>query len=109
MIERVSHCVRNSLCPLLEFLIAAARSCDVLLRHTVASHGSPLVVVASEPDLCQVLELMVACNHFRDKVAVIVDDRHLLRTLVIKFAGEIIREHEIVVNERLALDQTFKF
>ena len=83
VVERVSHGIRHGLGPFLEFLIAAACACDELFRHTVASHSPPLVVVSTEPYLCEVLELVVVCNHLRHEVAVVVDDRHVLCALVV--------------------------
>ena len=109
VVERVPHCIRDCLCPFFELLIAAAVTCDEFFRHTVASHRSPFVMVSSQPYLSQVLELVVVCDHFRYEMAVVVDDRHLLCTLMIKFAGEFICKHEIVVDERLAFGQAFKF
>ena len=101
VVQRVTHGIRDCLGPFLELLVAAAAAGDELLRDTVPSHCTPLVVVSSKPDLGQVLETVVAGYLLRLEVAVIVDDRHLLRTLMVELAGIAIGEHEIVVDELL--------
>ena len=108
VIQWISHCIRHCLSPFLEFFVAVAASCDEFLRNAVTSHCSPLVVVASKPHFSQVSELIVVRNHLRNQVTVVVDDRHLFCALMVEFAGEIICEHEIVIDERLAACQAFK-
>ena len=99
VIERIPHGVRHCLRPFLEFLIAVASAGYELFRYTVSAHRSPLVVVSSEPYFSEVLELMVICNHLWHEVAVVVDDRHLLCTLVIELTREVVGEHKVFVDE----------
>ena len=52
------------------------------------------------------MELVVLCYHFRYEVAVIVDDRHFLCALVIQFAGIVVCEHEVLIDE-FPVDKAF--
>ena len=99
MIERITHCIRHCLSPFLKLCISVCLACDEFLRHSVATHRSPLVMVTSEPDLCKVCKLIVVCYHLRYKMAVIVYDRLILRTLMIKLTRIIVGEHEVVVDK----------
>jgi hypothetical protein len=56
-------------------------------------------MIAAEPELGEVGELMILCDQLRRKVAVIVEDRLVLGVAVIKFAGLFRREEEILVDE----------
>ena len=109
VVERVSHCIWNSLRPLLELLVAVTSSGDEFFRNTVATHSSPFIMVTSEPHLGKVSELIVVSYHLRHKVAVIVDDRHLLCALVIELASIIIGEHEVVIDKRFPVHLTICF
>ena len=106
VVKRIPHCVRNSLCPLLEFLVTASRACDEFFRHSVPSHCSPLVVVPAKPYFCKILELVVIRDHLWNEVAVVVDDRHLFCALMIQLAGVIVGQHEVVIDERLFAHET---
>ncbi len=99
VIERVTHSIRHCFRPFFKFFIAAAPSGYIFLRNTVASHRAPLVMVAPEPYFSQIPELMVVCDHLGDKMAVIVYNRHFLRTPVIKFTGIVIGQHKVIIDE----------
>ena len=101
VIKRISHGIRNGFRPFFELFIAPAWSRDEFFRDAVASQSSPFVVVTSKPYFCKVLELIVVSYHLRIEVAVVVYDRHMLSTFVIEFAGIFIRQHEVIVDERL--------
>ncbi len=88
VVERVAHRVRHGLRPLLESLPGAVLPAgEIVLRHAVGPHRPPLVVVSvvpvDEPELRDVAELDVLRDLLRHKMAVIVDDRHLLGVPVI--------------------------
>ena len=67
-----------------EFLPVAGVAGDVFLRHAGAAHQTPLVVVPAQPNLGNVFIPDVLINLPGAQVAVIVDNRLLLRRLVIK-------------------------
>ena len=95
VIKRVPHRVWDSLRPFLEFLVAAAVSCYVFLQNSVASERSPFVVVSTQPQLSDVAELIVVGDHLRLQVAVIVNDRQLLRKIVIQALRGFGAKHEV--------------
>lgn len=99
MIKGIAHRVRHGLSPLAELLEGGTGAGDVLLRHTVAAHGPPLVMVASEPEFRDVAELVVLGNHLGYQMAVIIYNRQFLSTFVIKFLSCAIAEHEVFVDK----------
>ena len=56
-------------------------------------------MVSSEPYFSKILEPVVSGNHFRDKMTVVVDDRHLFGTFMIEFTCTVIVEHEVIIDE----------
>ena len=104
VVQRVPHRVRNGLSPLLEGLpggvLAAGK---IVLGNAVRTHRAPLVMVAvvtvHQPELGDVAELDVLGDLLRHEVAVVVDDGHFRRVLVVELAGGLRLEHEVVVDE----------
>ena len=85
MIQRIAEGIWHSLSPFLEFLpIRCVCTGAVFFIYAVCSHCTPLVMVASKPQLSNALELVVLSNHFRNKVTMIIDDRHFSRMIVEK-------------------------
>ena len=104
VVERVPHGVGNSLRPFLECLPGGfGSSCEIFFRHAVSPHRAPLVMVTvvaiHKPELGDVLELDVLGYLPWDKVAMVVDDWHFRRMLMIQHVRSIIAEHESVINE----------
>ena len=100
VIERVAKRVRHGLRPFLEFFPGAAVAGDVFFGNAVSAHRAPLVVVSPEPYFGDVGELVVFRYHLGIQMAMIIDDGHAFRTLVIQFAGGIATKHEVFVDER---------
>src|SRR5438067_2734499 len=84
VIQRISECVRDGARPRQEFLIRVCIASAVPLRHTVSAHGAPLVVIALEPNLCEIAKAMVISDVLRGKMAVIIEDRLFGRKLPVK-------------------------
>ncbi len=76
---------------------------DVLLIGAVGAKQTPLVVIARavvvEPDLGEVLEVLVLVDLLRIEVAVVVDDRHLLRMIVEEPLGPVRRQQKVIVQQ----------
>ena len=88
VVERVAHRIGNRLGPLLELLpVGRVLTRAVTLIDTVRTHGTPLIVVTLEPNLREVVELMVRSHILGNQVAVVVDNRHLGRMLMIETLG----------------------
>ena len=83
----------------LPLLQPGAVAAAVLVVHAVGEHHAPLVVVAAEHELADVGELVVLRNLCRRDVAVIVEDRHVLRILMIQLLRHVIFEQEIRVHK----------
>ena len=76
VIKRVAHGVRHCFDPFFVlFPVRSIFSRAVFLVNSVGAHRTPFVVVALEPDLPQVVELMVIRNVFRIQMAVVIDNR----------------------------------
>ena len=76
--DRVTHATAQSLGPLLELLASRGIAGDEALVDAVGAHQAPLVVVAAQPDLGDVLEALVIPDLLGRDVAVVVDDGHAL-------------------------------
>ena len=60
MVERVTHCIRNGLGPLLKLLpIGCILACTIALIYAIGTHCAPLVVVTLEPNLRQVVKSVI--------------------------------------------------
>ena len=100
VVERVAESIRNGLRPFLKFLpVGGVLTGAETLIHSVGTHSAPFVVVAHEPDLCDGFETFVLGNHLRNKVAVIIDNRHFSRMIVIQFLCGLCLQQEIFVHE----------
>ena len=100
MIEGISDKVGHCLCKFHKlFVIVTAITCDKLLRSTVCSYLSPFIVVTSKEKLKSILEILVLRNHFGNKVAMIVDNRHILCIIVVKLFRCFVFKHKIVVDK----------
>ena len=100
MIKRISDEVRHSLCKFVEFLvITSAVSRDKLFGSAISSDLSPFIMVTAKEKFKSILELLIFRNHLGYEMAVIVDDRHFLCIIVIKFLCCLGFEHKIVVNK----------
>ena len=100
MVERVAHGVGNRLGPLLELLpVGGLLAGAVFLVDAVGTHGAPFVVVAFEPDFRQVVETVVLCDIAGNEVAMVVDNRHFGRVLVVEALGCRGLQQEVVVVE----------
>ena len=100
VVQRIPHRIRNRFGPLPELLVIASGAGYILFRNAVGPHRAPFIMVAAEPCLGNTAETVVAGDHFRIEMTVIVDDRHLRSIPVIEFDGRIGRQHEIFSYER---------
>ena len=83
----------------LEFLLEGGLAGDVLLGHAAGAHHPPLVVVAGQPGLANVGELLVLVNLLGIQVAVVVEDGHALGILMIEPAGRLAVEQKVIGDE----------
>ena len=101
VVERVAERLGHRARPGLELVEVRRVPGAVLLRDAVRAHRPPLVVVALEPDLGDRAEAVVGRHQLRREVAVVVDDRQVLRRAVVELARRLGLEQEVVVEEGL--------
>ncbi|CDA21378.1 unknown [Bacteroides sp. CAG:144] len=84
VIQWVAHGVRNGFRPFFEFFpVGGIFARAVTFVYTVGTHGTPFVMVSAEPYFGQRFELVVVGYHLGYQMAVIVDNRHFGRVIVI--------------------------
>ena len=85
-----------------EKLVVIARGVpgDEVLRHAVGPHRPPLVMIAGQPDLIEILEAAVGGDLVGRQVAVVIEDGLVDGMLKVERAGPAGREQEIVGQER---------
>ena len=102
VIQRVAQGVGNGLCPLLKLLpVGSVLTRAETLVNSIGTHGTPFVVVATQPQLGDALETMVVSYHFGNQVTVIVNDGHLSRMVVEKILCYFVIQHKVLVIELL--------
>ena len=73
----------------------------------IGAHGAPLIVVALQPGLGEVAELLVFGDPLRREMAVVVEDGLGLGVVVEEADGGGGFEEEVVVDERVCHDLIF--
>ena len=99
MVDGVAHQGGHHGGEALEFLLEGGLAGDVLLGHTAGAHHPPLVVVAGQPGLANVGELLVLVNLLGIQVAVVVEDGHALGIFMIEPAGRLAVEQKVIGDE----------
>ena len=95
--DGVANAATQGLGPLLELLASRGVASDKTLVDAVGTHQAPLVVVAAQPNLGDVLETLVLPNLLRRNVAVIVDDGHALGKVVEQLLAGLGAQQEILI------------
>jgi hypothetical protein len=99
MVKRIAQGVRQGRDPRIEFLAGCGVPSTEAFIDAVGTHGAPFIMIPAEPDFSEISELMVLQDLLLGEMAVVVVDRFVLRVRVIKFAGRVGLEKEIVVDE----------
>ena len=102
VVEGIAKGPGNRPRPRLKFVIRGCRSRAVFLSHPIAAHGPPFVVVPLEPNLEEIGEAAIAGNIGGRQMAVIINDRQILREFVIQASGGLGLQQEVFVYERSA-------
>ena len=95
--DGVAHATTQGLGPLLELLASGGIAGDEALVNAVGAHQAPLVVVAAQPDLGDVLEALVIPDLLGRDVAVVVDDGHALGKVVEQLLAGLGAQQEILI------------
>ena len=99
VIKRISETAWDGLGPFLELFIVACIAGDLFFGDSVCSQGPPFIVVAVQPGLRKVVELMVRGDQFGGKMAVIVVNGHFRRVLVVESPRRLGLEKKIFGNK----------
>ena len=99
VIERIAHCMFKRICPFLKLLIRRFVTRDIFFWNTVGTHRTPFVVIAAQPNLCQVGELIIFGNLLRNQMTMIVNDRHLCSVLMIELLRRLRLQKEIGIKK----------
>ena len=86
---------------LLELLPVGSVASDVLFLHTVGAHNAPLVVVAAQPDLGDVVKAAVFVNFLGIDMAVVVQNGHLGCVLMIQSLRRVVGQQEVLIHKLL--------
>ena len=97
VIERVAHRIGYGLGPLLKLLPVRCITRAVTLRHAICTHGTPLIVIAIEPYLRKRAETVIRGYILGIEMAVVIDNGHLRRMVVIEALGRRALQQEIRV------------
>ena len=69
--------------PLFKSLIRMRIAGDELFIDTEGAHCPPFVMVAIQPDLCDVFKLVIVSDLIRRQVIMVINDRQILRVFVV--------------------------
>ena len=101
VVQRIADKLFQGLCSFLEFFPVGGVAGDVLFFHTVTAHDAPLVVVAAQPDLSDVLKPAILPDLLGIDVAVVVQDRHLGRVIMIQNLRGVVGQQEVLIHKLL--------
>lgn len=106
MIKRVPQGVWDRFGEGEKLLFPRRSSRDVAFRDAICSHGPPLVVITTEPDMGEAFEALIPRNLVYREMRVVVENWLVLRKVVIQTAGGFGGEKKIVVKEGHARELT---
>ena len=86
VIEWIADCSAKNLCPFEEFFLIRSIAGDKAFLHTTGAHETPLIMVTSKPQRSDVVKMTILCNFLRADMAVIIQNRHRFRCLVVKLS-----------------------
>ena len=104
VVDRVADQAGHNFREAVKLIVEACAAGHILFRHRIGTHHAPLVMIARQPCLADVCELLVFVNLCRVQMAVIVENRHFFRMVVIQPARCLSSEQEILANKALHLN-----
>lgn len=96
MIKWVAQGVRHGFGPFLEFGKVVLFPGAIAFIDAIGSHGPPLVMIAVQPDLGQVVERQITGNLIGRQMTMVVDDRHRFGKLVVELLGRFRLQQKVV-------------
>ena len=99
MVQRVAQSIGYCLRPLLKLLPVRSVTRDVAFVHSVSAHGTPLVMVAAQPQFRDGTEAVILCHHPRVQMAMVIYDGQPFGMPVIQFPRGVRPEQEILIHK----------
>lgn len=84
VVHGIAKRMRHGLGEFLEFFASRGISGDEFLGNSIGAHDAPLVVVGSQPSVCDISPAPIFCDFRGGKMAMVVDDWKRFRVFVIK-------------------------
>ena len=107
MIEGVAnerrHCGRKGF----KFFIVGSVACDDSFGKSAGTHGTPFVMVAAEPNLCDIFVFFVFSDILGIYMAMIVNDGHFRRIMMIEHLCHVVVKQKIFVHKGFHVHVSF--
>ena len=101
VVKRIANGVGQGFCKGDELFFRVAVAADQVFIHAVRQHGAPLIMVAPQHQLGNILKATVFSNLLGREMAMIVDNGHFFGGFVIQHPGRFSAQQEIFIHERL--------
>ena len=84
VIQRVAQGIRHCSSPLLKFFVIGFVASAISFSHPIGAHGPPLVVIAVQPGLAEVVKNFVFGYLLWRQMVVVVDNGHFAGVLMVE-------------------------
>ena len=101
VVQRIAQRIGHGVGPHLEFLPVGCITRAIPFRDAIRPHGSPLVMVAAQPDLGKTREFLVLGDRVGRQMAMVVNDGLQRRVFMVQTLGRAGFQQEIVIEEWL--------
>ena len=99
MVHRITDGALDHACPCQKLLVVIRISGDIVLFDTGGAHQSPLIMIAGKPDLSDVGIGYIIRDILCIQMTVIIDDRTILRIVVIQSLCSCRFQHKLVIDQ----------
>ena len=99
VVQWISHGIWNRFRPFLKFCKIIRISGNEVFINSIGSHSPPFIMIAIQPDLCQVFKFSVRSDIFRREMTMVIDDGHFSRMVMIQLFSSFIFQNEIFIQK----------
>ena len=100
MIHGVADQFRHDLRKGTELFAAIGRAGHHVFAYAVGSHQAPLIMIAAQPNLRNIIKFAVFCNVLRADMTMIVNDRHFLSHFMIQLLRCLRSQQKVLIHKR---------
>ena len=97
--QRIADGLAQAFCPFAELLVVGGIAGDIFLLHAEGTHQAPLVMVAAQPYLGDVVEMPVLRDFPGVDMAMVIQYRCVLRVIMEQLLGRLGFQQEIFVHK----------